>query len=86
MRTLKRIALYRPASDLTLSKFAMYLNIFGGILLLWLGSRYVGQLHLPPAQHLLGLAVVLLVSLSLIGLGVLVHLYELVKQAVGRRD
>jgi hypothetical protein len=78
MRLLK-VATVELVNDSTFSKFAMYANFFGALVLLVLGSRYVGQSAGTPIEMLTELILLLLLCLVLIGLGMLTHLIEIAK-------
>ncbi len=78
MRLLK-LAKYELVNDFKFSKFAMHLNFVGAILVLALGFRFVGQVATTPIEQLTGLVLLLLLCLALIGLGMVVHLIEIVK-------
>ena len=78
MRLLK-LATFELVSDFKFSKFAMYANFVGALVVLVLGFRYVGQVATTPIEMLTGLILLLLLCLALIGLGMLTHLVEIAK-------
>ncbi len=77
--SLRRLISYELVSDLKFSKFAMWLNYGGALIVLVLGFRFIGEVATTPLEQLMALMILLLLCLALIGLGMLTHLYELVK-------
>lgn len=79
MRMLARLARFEALPDAQLSRFAATFCWLGAAVTLVLGYRYVGQLQLPPSQHLLGLVVLLILCLAIGALGTLSHIYTMIK-------
>ena len=60
--------------DAKFARFAVLANFGGALVVLVLGSRYVGQVATTPIEMLLGVTILLLVCIGLIILGLLQQL------------
>ena len=76
---LTRIATFPVIADERLSRFGVTFCWLAAIVTAVLGYRYVGGLGLPPHQHLLGLAVLLILCLAVGAIGMLAHVHTLLK-------
>ena len=79
MRRLVRLLALEVVSDAKLSRFAAGFGWVAAAITLVLGYRYVGQLGLQGPQHLLGLAVLLILCLVLGSVGTLGHAHAMLK-------
>ncbi len=79
MRNLVRLMTLELVPDVKLARFATGFCWFGAVVTLVLGFRYIGQLGLPGPQHLLGLAVLLILCLAAGAVGMLAEVHATLK-------
>ena len=79
MPVLARLATFQVIPDERLSRFGVAFCWAAAVVTAGLGFRYLGRLGVPPEQHLLGLAVLLILCLALGAVGMLAHVHTMLK-------
>lgn len=81
-----RFATFPLLSDLKFSKIAIFANALAALVVLVLGYRYIARIAATPFEQFTGALLLLLLCIALAGLGIVVHLYELIKHSRNARS